>query len=75
MYWMVPKLTRDRDQEYATQYRRPSSYNPLHTFRLPMGENRQYKQQYADLYFLRLAKLKPAVVKVAKESWEGYNVR
>lgn len=40
-----------------------------------MGDNRQYKQQFGDLYFLRLAKLKPAVVKVAVEAWEGYNVR
>lgn len=40
-----------------------------------MGENRPYKQQFGDIYFLRLAKLKPAVVKAARESWEGYNVR
>jgi hypothetical protein len=55
---------------YEPLERTPSSYNPLHSFRLPKGENKHYQQQYGDMYFLRLAKLKPAVEAVAKEAWD-----
>ena len=33
-----------------------------------------YQQQYGDMYFLRLAKLKPAVEEIAAEAWEGCEV-
>ncbi|KAL2004089.1 hypothetical protein VTN02DRAFT_309 [Thermoascus thermophilus] len=62
------------DDEYAPLYREPSFYNPLHTFKLPKGEERHYQQQYGDMYFLRLARLKPAVEEVARESWEGLSI-
>ncbi|CAI4210326.1 unnamed protein product [Parascedosporium putredinis] len=45
----------------------PSSYKPLNTFKLE--KNRSYKQQYGDMYFLRLVKIKPTVEKVAAEAW------
>ncbi|KAL4950704.1 DNA polymerase alpha/epsilon subunit B-domain-containing protein [Aspergillus filifer] len=61
-------------QEYALVNRNASVYNPLDTFKLPPGGDRQYQQQYGDMYFLRLAKLKPAVDKVAAEAWEGFNI-
>ncbi|KAH8693707.1 putative DNA polymerase delta subunit 2 [Talaromyces proteolyticus] len=61
-------------KEYPPRYRAPSAYAPLHTFQLPKADNRQYQQQYGDLYFLRLAKLKPAVEKVGREAWEGFNI-
>jgi DNA polymerase delta subunit 2 len=61
-------------QQYEPVLRNSSVYNPLDTFRLPPGEERQYQQQYGDMYFLRLAKLKPAVEAVAIEAWEGLNV-
>jgi DNA polymerase delta subunit 2 len=41
----------------------------LHTFAL--DKDRQYQQQYADIYFLRLTKIKPAVEEVAAAAWEG----
>lgn len=63
------------DEEYAPVYRSSSSYNPLHTFQLPSGQERHYQQQYGDMYFLRLAKLKPAVEEIAVETWEGFSVR
>ncbi|KAL3465548.1 DNA polymerase alpha/epsilon subunit B-domain-containing protein [Aspergillus heterothallicus] len=61
-------------QEYEPVSRNTSVYNPLDTFRLPPGQDRQYQQQYGDMYFLRLAKLKPAVEAVAVEAWEGFSI-
>ncbi|KAK8177337.1 DNA polymerase-like protein subunit delta-2 [Phyllosticta citrichinensis] len=50
------------------------SYQPLHTFALPKGQDRQYVQQYADMYFLRLAQLKPIVEQVAGEAWASFEL-
>ncbi|KAK0665580.1 DNA polymerase alpha/epsilon subunit B-domain-containing protein [Cercophora samala] len=46
----------------------PSSYKSLDTFALPKA--RQYQQQFADIYFLRLTKIKPAVEQIAHEAWD-----
>ncbi|OAA54301.1 DNA polymerase delta subunit [Niveomyces insectorum RCEF 264] len=46
----------DRDQ---------TAYRPLHRFDL--ATTRSYRQQFGDMYFLRLAKIKPTVEKVAAE--------
>lgn len=46
-----------------------STYKPLDTFKLE--KDRSYQQQYADTYFLRLTKIKPAVEEVAEAAWEG----
>ncbi|KAF2262513.1 DNA polymeras-like protein subunit delta-2 [Lojkania enalia] len=54
--------------------RNPSLYNPLHTFELPKGAERHYQQQYADMYFLRLAELRNAVIKQAQEAWGDYQL-
>ncbi len=54
--------------------RQPSYYNPLHSFNLAKGELKSYKQQYGDIYFLRLAKLKPAVEAIADEEWREFEV-
>ncbi|RAK80648.1 DNA-directed DNA polymerase delta subunit POL31 [Aspergillus fijiensis CBS 313.89] len=62
------------DQEFEPVYRELSFYNPLDTFRLPSGQDRHYQQQYGDMYFLRLAKLKPAVEEIAVEAWEGFSI-
>ena len=51
-----------------------SAYSPLHSFRLPKGENKHYQQQYADTYFLRLAKLKPSVISIAEDAWADFHV-
>ncbi|KAL2118381.1 hypothetical protein VTJ04DRAFT_8041 [Mycothermus thermophilus] len=45
-----------------------SNYHPLHTFALP--KERNYHQQFADIYFLRLAKVKPVVEEIASAAWE-----
>ncbi|KAK4155453.1 DNA polymerase alpha/epsilon subunit B-domain-containing protein [Chaetomidium leptoderma] len=47
--------------------RSESNYTPLHSFALP--KDRQYQQQFADIYFLRLTKIKPAVEAVASAAW------
>jgi DNA polymerase delta subunit 2 len=52
--------------------RAPSSYKPLHTFTL--ASTKHYQQQYSDIYFLRLAKLKPAVESIATEAWNGFQI-
>ncbi|KAI9865921.1 MAG: hypothetical protein M1813_001888 [Trichoglossum hirsutum] len=59
-------------REYPVITRAHSSYNPLQTFHL--DAEKHYKQQYADLYFLRLVKLKPAVEGVAAEAWDGFQI-
>ncbi|RAL05892.1 DNA-directed DNA polymerase delta subunit POL31 [Aspergillus ibericus CBS 121593] len=62
------------NQDFDTVRREPSHYNPLDTFRLPSGQDRHYQQQYGDMYFLRLAKLKPAVEEIAVDAWEGFSI-
>lgn len=52
--------------------RTPSNYAPLKTFVLE--KDRQYQQQYADIYFLRLTKIKPAVEAVAAAEWDDLSV-
>ncbi|KAI1632059.1 DNA polymerase delta subunit 2 [Biscogniauxia mediterranea] len=47
--------------------RTASSYKPLHSFRL--NKEKSYQQQFADMYFLRLTKLKPAVEQIASAAW------
>jgi DNA polymerase delta subunit 2 len=55
--------------------RKPSNYNPLRTFILPKGTEKHYAQQFADMYFLRLAQLKKAVKAKAHEAWDDFEVR
>ena len=57
-----------RGDDIEALERSTSSYHPLHTFDL--GKDLQYKQQFADIYFLRLTKIKPAVEQIAEASWE-----
>lgn len=45
-----------------------TAYHPLHRFDLQ--NSRQYQQQFADMYFLRLAKIKPAVDAVALDVFD-----
>lgn len=64
-----------RTEEYPVLDRLPSRYNPLHTFELAKGDHKHYQQQYGDMYFLRLAKLKPAVEEIAAKAWQDFQVR
>ncbi|KAJ4301131.1 DNA polymerase delta small subunit Cdc1 [Kalmusia sp. IMI 367209] len=54
--------------------REASSYRPLHTFELPKGAEKHYQQQFADMYFLRLAQLKKAVREKAHEAWDDFEL-
>ncbi|KAL9120370.1 MAG: hypothetical protein Q9187_003072 [Circinaria calcarea] len=68
-------LSPPNNEEYPTLDRLPSYYNPLQTYNLAKADQKHYQQQYADIYFLRLAKLKPEVEKVAAEAWSDFQVR
>ena len=63
------RITPDRDEIQDTPERTDSSYKSLRTFILP--NDRTYQQQYADIYFLRLTKIQPAVEQVASTAWDG----
>jgi DNA polymerase delta subunit 2 len=63
-----------KDDEFPTLERLPSAYNPMHSFILPKGEHKHYMQQFSDMYFLRLAKLKPAVEAAATDAWEDFEI-
>jgi hypothetical protein len=65
-------LTSSRDEPFERLERSPSSYKPFHTFELE--KDKQYQQQYADMYFLRLTQLKPKVEKIATEAWDGFQI-
>ncbi|CAG8982156.1 hypothetical protein HYALB_00003248 [Hymenoscyphus albidus] len=52
--------------------RTSTSYLPSQTYAL--AKEKQYQQQYGDMYFLRLTKLKPAVEKNALEAWDGFQI-
>ena len=65
-------LSRPSEDQHTVLERAASSYNPMPSFTLPRGENRHYQQQYADMYFARLAQLKPAVESIASEAFDGY---
>ncbi|KAH6689009.1 DNA polymerase subunit delta-2 [Plectosphaerella plurivora] len=62
-------LQKPEDVKTESVERTPSQYHPLNTFTLE--HNRSYKQQYADIYYLRLVKIKPAVEAIASETWDG----
>ncbi|KAK5013579.1 DNA polymerase delta small subunit Cdc1 [Cryomyces antarcticus] len=67
-------LTSPSATPFDTPTRTPSSYNPLPTFTLAKGDQKHYQQQYADMYFARLAQLKSAVEQIAADAWEGFEI-
>lgn len=67
-----PTLTKLSDDAPETIARLSCEYTPLHTFDLE--KEKHYQQQYGDMYFLRLVKLKPAAEKNAAEAWTGFQV-
>ncbi|CZR57947.1 related to DNA POLYMERASE DELTA SMALL SUBUNIT [Phialocephala subalpina] len=60
------------DQKYASIERQTSAYKPLETYALE--KEKHYQQQFGDMYFLRLTKLKPAVDRVAEEAWDDFHI-
>ncbi|EMF10121.1 DNA polymerase delta subunit 2 [Sphaerulina musiva SO2202] len=67
-------LQKPTDTPYESLTRTPCVYNPLATYTLPRGEGRHYQQQYADMYFARLAQLKPSLVRLATEAFQDYEI-
>lgn len=64
---LLTRTFRDEPPVQAAPERLRSGYKPLDTFVLP--KDRQYQQQYGDMYFLRLTKIKPAVEQVASAAF------
>lgn len=64
-------LSRPQPEDHAVLDRTPSIYNPLKTYQV--GQ-KQYQQQYADMYFARLAQLKPAIEAIAAEAFSEYEI-
>lgn len=60
------------DSAHHLQTRPDSEYQPLTTYAL--DKQRTYKQQYGDMYFLRLTKIRPALEAVAVAAWEGTTI-
>ncbi|KAL8685184.1 MAG: hypothetical protein Q9218_007916, partial [Villophora microphyllina] len=71
---ILRSLRNSRDDEYPVIERQLSYYNPLNTFTLAKGDQKHYQQQYGDMYFLRLAKLKPSVEALADEEWKDFEI-
>jgi DNA polymerase delta subunit 2 len=68
-------LTKPTNDDSPAQLNRiSSSYNPLYSYRLPFGEHKTYMQQFGDMYFLRLAKLKPVVEAIATDEWDNFEI-
>jgi hypothetical protein len=60
------------NQNYIPLERQASLYKPFETYVLE--KEKQYQQQYGDMYFLRLAKLKPVVERIAGDAWEDFQI-
>lgn len=58
--------------EHPSLTRLPSSYAPHATFSLP--PQKQYQQQYADMYFLRHAKLRSSATLSATTAWSSFTL-
>ncbi|KAF5710437.1 DNA polymerase delta subunit 2 [Fusarium mundagurra] len=65
-------LRKPSETSHQVPTRSASVYKPLQSFVL--DKQRSYQQQYGDMYFLRLTKIKPAVDKVAAEAWTGTTI-
>ncbi|KAG9505973.1 hypothetical protein J7337_002947 [Fusarium musae] len=65
-------LRKPSETSHQVPTRTASVYKPLQSFVL--DKQRSYQQQYGDMYFLRLTKIKPAVDKVAAEAWKGTTI-
>jgi DNA polymerase delta subunit 2 len=63
-----------RQDGFTSHERIASNYHPLKTFDLPKGEQKHYTQQFADMYFLRLAMLKPDIDRIAAEAWSDFQL-
>ena len=62
------------DEATAPLERHHSGYRPSRRYHLSGATQKHYQQQYGDIYFLRLARLKPAVEAAAAAAWAGFAV-
>ncbi|KAH6892116.1 DNA polymerase alpha/epsilon subunit B-domain-containing protein [Thelonectria olida] len=60
-------LQKPSDAAHQVPSRAPSSYKPLHSYALQ--KHAPYQQQFGDMYFLRLTKIRPAADQVAAAAW------
>ncbi|CAK1367837.1 DNA polymerase subunit delta-2 [Cercospora beticola] len=67
-------LQKPSDTPHNPLTRVACSYNPLATYTLPRGNGKHYQQQYADMYFARLAQLKPGLVQLATDAFSDYEI-
>lgn len=65
-------LTCQSKEEPPALTRLPSLYKPDSKYVLE--KEKHYQQQYGDMYFLRLTKLKPFVEANATQAWEGFSI-
>ncbi|KAF5675270.1 dna polymerase delta subunit 2 [Fusarium heterosporum] len=65
-------LQKPSDSAHQVPSRSASACKSLQSFAL--DKHRSYKQQYGDMYFLRLTKIKPAVDQVAAAAWTGTTI-
>ncbi|RSM10997.1 hypothetical protein CEP52_003278 [Fusarium oligoseptatum] len=65
-------LQKPSDAAHQVPSRVPSAYKPMQSFAL--DKQKSYQQQYGDMYFLRLTKIKPAVDQVAEAAWSGTSI-
>lgn len=68
-------LLKDTPETHTAPSRNESNYAPLRTFELPKGADKHYSQQFADMYFLRLAQLKEHVMEKAHAAWDDFEVQ
>lgn len=67
---MLTRLSEDSDEDDVERVQ--SSYKSLSTFHLE--KNRGYQQQFGDMYFIRLTKIKPAVEQIAAAAFEEFRI-
>lgn len=66
-------LSKPSAQPPPSLQRTQQTYSSLSSYTLPRG-GRHYQQQYADMYFARLAQLKPAVKSVAMPYFDEFEL-
>lgn len=62
------------DDQETTRERLQSSYRPSRKYHIHGEDHKNYQQQYGDMYFFRLAKLKPSLKQVAGDDWADFEI-
>lgn len=69
-----PLLSKPDADSHQSLTRAETTYAPLYTYTLPRGQGKHYQQQYADMYFARLAQLKPPLQQIAAEAFSDFEI-